>query len=730
MKRCPLLPAAILVIIIVLCGIPAIAAGALATPGCDAGNSSSCRVNPSGTFLAIPGGDDSLAGGASLLFTGSLDPIRTRYRPGEITVICDAAVTAAGRDLDRIAAVPADQRSADTTLLPLESTLADLQERATPLSFMGYVATDPAIATEGTACEVEAAQYSVAVFSRKDLYDAVKNVTPRSPDEAVLLNATLGKFQSSGLDLPDKTREEVMRLRTNLTALESQFSANLNADTSTVEFTEADVSGVPADFIKSLEKTADGRYIVPVTAPAVTAVVQGANSEGTRKAMLTAYLNRAAGENTRILEEAIVLRGQIARDTGYGSWAEYQLTDRIARDPSTVFIFLNTLKGPVVAEERKELAGLLAIKQEIDPNATGVNAWDLSYLEAIKNSRESGVDDREVRKYFPLSSAETGMFSWAGSSLGITIAEVPGSVPWAPGVTLYRISDSRNGTTLGYVYFDLLPRQGKYGWAATFPLRSGRLVNGSYVPPVSAIVANFEKPAPGTPVYMTQDDLVTLFHEFGHVTHFTLSRAPYASLSAFDTPLDFVETPSQMFQDWAYSPMVLEEISAIHPGTAGPIPPALAARVVASAQEDPGIYWGRVIAQSLTDMEYHTADGPVDVDEVYNRVYSDVMGMSSPPGSHFPATFDHIMSGYDAGYYSYLWSKVYAEDIYSEFAKGGLRNATTGARYRTDVLAPGAMQDPREMIRNFLGRNPGPDAFYARLGIGNVTSVQPDRAAG
>jgi thimet oligopeptidase len=237
-----------------------------------------------------------------------------------------------------------------------------------------------------------------------------------------------------------------------------------------------------------------------------------------------------------------------------------------------------------------------------------------------------------------------------------------------------------------------------------------------YSVPVSSIVCNFTPPVGAKPSLLLHDEVETLFHEFGHIMHQTLTRAPYASLAGTSVSQDFVEAPSQMLENWVWDKALLKKISK-HYSTGEALPDDLIQKMLDSKRYMMGYSYTRQLLFGLFDMTIHQANGPVDVTKVYNDLFKEMVGIDHVEGAHFPATFGHLMGGYDAGYYGYLWSEVYAQDMFSRFEKEGLVNSKTGGDYRRLILEKGNMEDALSLITQFLGREPNTEAFYKKLGI-------------
>ncbi|MDD1704148.1 MAG: Zn-dependent oligopeptidase [Methanoregula sp.] len=673
----------------------------------------------------LPNGPRRSAPGSPSGSGSAGEPVQLPSTPGEVTSRCDAAIADANALLDAIAAIPPGRRTTENTLLAYEQVMADFDERILPLSLTSYVSPDPAISAEGAACEQKSGTFSVGVTSRRDLYDAIRSAEPRNPNEARLAEVTLRKFVKSGLALPDDRLAKVRAAKERLTLLESEFSTNLNNEKTTIVLTQEELAGVPAEALATFTKTGAGTYIVTTKYPDYYALMQHAKRSDIRKRLYSAFVNRQADANTKLLEEAILLRQAIARELGYATWADYRVDGRMAETKENVLDFLARLKAPLRTKTQAELAGLLAVKRGIDPDATAVYPWDLLYLEEKLIQQRYSLDSEKVREYFPLDRVTRGIFDQFAGPLGVRFTELPDAPVWAPGVKLYRVGDATDGRTLAYLYLDLFPRDGKYGHTMITALRSGRELNGSYVVPVTVIIGNMRGPSGKIPSLLSHDDVVSLFHEFGHTMHQSLTTVPYASLSGTNVEWDFVESPSQAFEKWAWQPQVIEAISGNYRDPSQKMPAEMVQKIVAARDMSTGLFHSRQLVNADEDMIFHTANGPVDVTAVWRTTYAEIMGMEPIEGGHEPASFGHLMGGYDAGYYSYLWSKVYALNIFDRFRHDGLANATTGAEYRRWILSQGNMQDGKVLLKGFLGREPGVDMLYENLGIAREKVKKP-----
>ena len=645
--------------------------------------------------------------------------IRSDYAKGEVTQLCDDAISSLQSKLDKIAKTPADQRSIET-LLSFESALADFGDTTNGLTFMGYVSRDADVSKEGTDCEEKLGQLMVDIYTRRDLYDALTPAVARDSDEARLKQETLKSFEKNGLKLSDAKLQELKTLMGELSRKETKFSANLNADVSTVSFTEAELAGVPADDLARFKRSDDGKLIVTTKSTDYVAVMENAKNPATRKAMMFAYLQRGTAENTKLLEESVALRAKIAEIAGYANWADYTTSDRMAKSSAEVLSFLNGLKGKLAQRNRADLDLLLAAKKADFPSATALDQWDVTYYSNQVKKRDYNLDTEKVREYFPADVVVSGMFDVYSQLLGVKFKQVANADVWSPDVQLYEIIDSKSNVRIGYFYADFVPREGKYGHAAAFQLVSGRMIGNQYGETVSSIVANFAPPSAGKPSLLSHDEVETTFHEFGHIMHQTLTRARYASLSGSNTAQDFVEAPSQMLENWVWQPQILNLISGHYLDHSQKLPQDLLKQMLAAKDFGQGIAYTKQLLYALFDMKIHTvstANSTVDVTKTYDQLYREIVGDEPIAGGHFPQTFGHLMGGYDAGYYGYLWSEVYAQDMFSIFETGGLLSSEIGGRYRTEILERGNMKDSMDNLKAFLGREPNADAFYKKLGI-------------
>jgi Zn-dependent oligopeptidase len=327
------------------------------------------------------------------------------------------------------------------------------------------------------------------------------------------------------------------------------------------------------------------------------------------------------------------------------------------------------------------------------------------------------VDKEKVRQYFPTDLVVEQMLKIYQEVLGLRFTEIKPADAWHPDVKRYEISDSRTGVRIAQFYMDLYPREGKYKHAAAFTLVQGReLPDGSYRKPSSAIVANFDKPTSERPSLIPHSDVETLFHEFGHIMHQTLTRAQYQRFAGSNVARDFVESPSQMFQQWVWKEEVLDRVSGLASDRTQKLPKELIAKLLAARTADSGLTYLRQNFFATYDMDLHTAEELPDTTALYGKLMKEVSLIPMSAGAMPEASFTHLM-GYDAGYYGYLWSEVYALDGFSRFVKEGLLSEKVGRDYRREVLEKGSSREESASLSAFLGREPNDEAFLRNIGL-------------
>lgn len=670
-----------------------------------------------------------LPGGASAAAPGSAPgtPTQLDYTIGvaQIKANCKRELDLGGLAVEKIVAVPAGRRTFTSVVLPLENLNGDLNDRLVAETLLSQVSPDRAIRDTSLACQNDVNDFFTKITARPDLYRAVADAsasgTAKNDADRKLASLWLVALKRSGAGLAKAQRDEFVTLNQKLNALQNQFGANLGNDTTTVTMSAAQLAGLPDDFVATFKKNGD-TYIVPVNESSGGRFMESAKDPAARKIFYLASANIVAGKNVPLLQQAIALRDRIAHLMGYPNWASFVLADRMAGSPARVNSFLADLDAKLLPRARADLAALAALKSKDlgTPGAT-MNSWDVVYYDNLLRKTTYSVDSNEVRKYFPVEHVERAVFAIYSKILGVRFTQRTPANTWAPDVTQWAVTDAKSGRYIGDFYLDLFPREGKYSHFASFPLMPNRrLADGSMRPPQDAIIGNWPVAAPGKPALLSHDDVETFFHEFGHDMATMLSTAPYETLSG-GFRQDFIEAPSQMLENWVWDPQILKVLSANVEGGA-PLPDELVKKIRAARYVDDAYFTTRQIMLAAIDMIYHTSGATVDTTAVWRRVSAADTPLSTPLGVHPEASFGHLMGGYDAGYYGYLWSKVYAQDMFTAFQAGGLESPVVGARYRKDILEPARQYEPDQEVRAFLGRPMSPAAFYKEFGVAVKTT--------
>ncbi|NNF69855.1 MAG: hypothetical protein HKN01_08805, partial [Acidimicrobiia bacterium] len=415
-----------------------------------------------------------------------------------------------------------------------------------------------------------------------------------------------------------------------------------------------------------------------------------------------------------LLEEAISIRDEMAQILGAPTWAHHVMELKMAKNPDAVADFYDGIVPGLTKLRDTELEVQQGLLNADHPGET-LASWDTSFYTDQQKRTDYGVDAAEVAKYFPLEQTIDGMFEVTGDVLGLDYRRIEDAKAWHPDVLVYEISDRERGEPIAYFYADLFPRDGKFSHAAAFPIVYGRQTPDGYVKPVAAILANFTKPTDDAPSLLKHSEALTLWHEFGHILHFCLTEVDLVRFSGYDTEWDFVEAPSQIMEWWMWQPEVLQRF-ARHYETGESIPTELVDKMVAARDLNTGMFNMRQVMLGKLDLAMHATTGEKDLDAI-NREANTYTGLPFYEGTFMPAGFGHLMGGYDAGYYGYLWSKVYGDDMFSVFQSEGITSPEVGRRYRSEVLARGYSRDAIDHLRAFLGREPNGDAFLRNLGI-------------
>ena len=646
------------------------------------------------------------------------------YRAQDLAPAEAAARVKLEKDLAALIAIPQEERTFENTIMGYERAFDNYGNALGMSGFLSYVSTDKQFRDAANDLQMQISQYMVDVATRRDVYKAIREYTdtnPRlDPVQAKLVKEMLIGFKNSGMDLNDADLEKFKALNKEKAEYIIKFDKNIQEYKDPLAVTQEQLRGLGEDYIQKLSKTDDGKYLVTLDYPDYVPFMQNADDEQARKELEFKFNRRGGQENVELLEKTLTLRREIARLLGYKNHAELRLEDRMAKNPKTVMAFLKDLQKKLKPLGKKEDKEMIAYKNsKTGKNSRTLYSWESGYWSNKFRKENLELDSEKIKEYFPSQVVIDGMLDLFGGVFGITFEPVDIPV-WHPDVKAFKIKDKASGELVAYFYMDLYPREGKYKHAACFGLVEGEeKQDGTYQIPFVAIVANLNKPSGDTPSLLKHSEVETLFHEFGHVLHNALTKAKYSAFSGTSVSWDFVEAPSQMLERWAWDPQVLKKISK-HYKTGEALPDDLIKRMIAAKNFGAGGMYLRQDFFAQYDMTLHTADTTPDTTKLYFELTKKIRGLPLTKGTIPQASFGHIMGGYDAGYYGYLWSEVIAEDFFGEFKKNGIFNPETGLKFRREILEKGGTLDEEKMVENFLGRPADNKPFLKSIGLENL----------
>jgi thimet oligopeptidase len=640
--------------------------------------------------------------------------------PEQLEAGISKAIADAEVILDELIAVRS-QRTFENTLRPLDHIGDILAHANNDFYFMGYVHTDKDVRTAAKAAEERVSKWASEIYFRDELNQAVSEYA-RTDDAAKLegehgrlLEFVLRDLRHAGHELDPETRARVKELTQRIIELEVRFQQNIDEWDDWISVTREDLEGMPESWIDGLDVDEEtGRYKVTIAYPHLIPFLENSPRRDLRERLRFKFNTVAVDDNRKILEEALQLRQEIAEAFGLPTWAHHRLESRMAKTPDRVKEMYDELYEPLSAGAEGEVAAVARLL-EAETGDTIVQGWDWAYYDTQQRKTDYGVDNFEVAQYFPLQQVLDGMFELTSEMFGITIKRSDDFDTWHEDVQLYVMHEGETGEEIARFYLDLFPREGKYGHAAEFPLIPSRLLeDGSYQNPMCAMVANFTKPTRDQPSLLQHGEVVTLFHEFGHVLHQNLGRTELARFSGTNTERDFVEAPSQIMEHWTWRPDVLKRF-ARHYQTGDAIPAELVDQLVAARNLNRAMFQLRQMAYGWWDQQIHA--GP---DRDLDAIYAEGSRISKVPpheGTFALASFGHLMGGYDASYYGYMWAEVFGDDMFSRFEHEGVTNPDVGRAYREKVIGRGGALDANAILVDFLGREPSNEAFLRKLGI-------------
>ncbi|MFU1556307.1 oligopeptidase A [Aeromonas sp. A04] len=674
-----------------------------------------------------------------LLTMDSLPPF-SQIQPDQV----QAAVTQAIADCkQKISDVLAqrDPHTWDSLIAPLEEVNDRLARVWSPVSHLNSVLNSEALRAAHDACLPLLSEFQTYVGQHEGLYQAYRELA-ESDDFPLLSGAqrkeiqnTLRDFRLSGIGLPAEAQQRYGEIQARLSELASRFSNNVLDATqgwTRLVTDEADLTGLPQSAQAAARQLAEQKgqqgWLFTLDIPSYLPVMMYADNRELRAELYEAFTTRASDQgpnagkwdNSAIMTELLSLRRELARLLGFSNYAELSLATKMADKTEQVVGFLSDLAAKSLPQGKAELEEIRTFAAE-QHGQSELAAWDLPYYAEKLKQHKFSISDEQLRPYFPANKVVKGLFEVVRRVFGIKVRERLGIDTWHPDVRFYDIFDAEDELR-GSFYLDLYAREHKQG-GAWMDVCLGRRYrqDGSLQKPVAYLTCNFNGPVDGKPALFTHNEVVTLFHEFGHGIHHMLTRIDVAGVAGINgVAWDAVELPSQFLENWCWESEALAFISGHHE-TGEPLPADLLEKMLTARNFQAAMQMLRQLEFALFDFRLHQEFDPAKPDQIpalLSEVRSQVAVMTPPAFNRFQHSFSHIFAGgYAAGYYSYKWAEVLSADAFSRFEEEGIFNPATGQSFLKNILEKGGSKEPMELFRAFRGREPKVDALLRHSGI-------------
>jgi Zn-dependent oligopeptidase len=630
------------------------------------------------------------------------------------------------------------ERNYNNTILPLESVGDFCTIQAHSINYLTNFHVSKEIRDKGTEIETELAKHGVELSMRKDMYDAfntyyngVYNVEKAylSAEKNKCVNDTNICYKRMGMNLPKSERDEIQKIKEQISELSNNFQNNVNNENTKINFTKTQLNGVPDSWFDShtpIDGTED-TYELTLKPHDFITVMDNCKNRQTRHDIAKISSRKCVDENSPIFKEILGLRTELANKLGYKTFADYNCELNILNTGDKIMEFENNLHDILKDQYVTDIDNVkkFALTQDND-TVESFESYDTRYYDKLYKETHCDFDSEEVRKYLPLDNVIEKMFSIFQSILGLSFIKTENDNVWHSTVQFYQVIDSSTLENIGYFYLDLFPREGKFQHFAIFPLSGGfetsdnQYFNSDSVPSVGCMACNF--PENET---LKFDDVITLLHEFGHMMHLLCCNTKLSVNTSFGVTIDFVETPSQLLEFWAYSPKVLKFLTK-HVDTGESIPDELMEKLYFSEKLNKSIHYIGQLFYGCVDIKVHTLTcqeaRDIDPAKVFAETKKEFTGFDVFEGSNGFSSFCHLISGYCAGYYSYLRSEAYSANLYHRAFKGHEFDKEVGMRYRKIILERGSSLPERDIMVEFLGEELDDKYFVDGLKIEQNTS--------
>ncbi|MCA9000271.1 MAG: Zn-dependent oligopeptidase, partial [Planctomycetes bacterium] len=625
---------------------------------------------------------------------------------------------ASRRHLDEFLALPEDTDPVEV-LVAFNRIGAPLNGWRQQATVFQQVHPDAAIREMGAKLEQEVHAFRSSLELNRDVYDRLGRLT--LPEDARFqvrrfLEKSLSEYRRNGVDKDEDTRERVKRLQEDLLALGQEFDKNIVSGSTTLQVKggHAELKGLPQDFLDAHPEDENGAVTLRTDPSDYQPVLMYCESARVREDMVRVYNSRAYPENLEVLDRLLAKRWELARLLGFDNWADYATDNKMIGSGQAVADFIQRVVDRAMDCGKAEYDQLLAAKRQLEPGADTVHAFDTTFLMECVKREQFAFDSQALRPYLAYDRVQAGILRTAETLYGIRFVPRPDVATWHADVQPFDVLDGEK--VIGRFFLDMFPRDGKFKHAAVMDLRDGlREGHGqTEIHPEAALVCNFTRPTGSDAGLMLHGEVTNFFHEFGHLMHIMLSGRPtFFGFGAFGVEWDFIEVPSQLFEEWAWDPKVLSTF-ARHVETDQPIPAELVERLRQAEEYGKAMGVLRQMFLATLSLEFHRQDpAQLDTTEVVFRLRPEITLVEELEGTHFHAAFGHL-NWYSAIYYTYMWSLVIAKDIWSAFEEDPMDPEVAG-RYRRQVLAKGGGLDAKDQVNDFLGRDYRFDAWEAWL---------------
>ncbi len=633
---------------------------------------------------------------------------------------------------------PSGSRTYGNTLKALENLSRELDFAMGVAGHLESVATNPELRTAYNNVQEPVSEFYSSIVMSEGLWKAIREFSSTEearnldPVRARFLKKTSDDFRRHGAELGPEQKKRLTEINSELARITTKFGQNVLDATNAFEYyieDERDLAGLPDSAIRAARAGAEqkGRpgWRFTLQAPSLMAVLTYLDSGSIREKFYWASNTRAASgelDNRPVISRILELRAEQARLLGFRNFADFVLEDRMAKNGETAWNFIEELRRRTEARFAAENEDLRKFKVEtLGRDEGALKPWEVAYWAEKQRRALYDFDEEELRPYFPFPQVLDGMFEIARRLYGVTITPTDTLPVWHPSVRAFTLHD-RDGTHLGSFYTDFFPRETKRGGAWMDALLTGEPGPAGFTPHLGLICGNLTPPVGGEPALLTHMEVQTIFHEFGHLLHHLLSRVPVRTLSGTHVAWDFVELPSQIMENWCWEREALD-LFARHWRTGETIPAGLYRKMVRARNFRSAAAMMRQLGFATVDLALHirydtARDG--DPVEYARRVMEPFAAAPLPEGYAMIAAFTHLFSSpvaYAAGYYSYKWAETLDADAFSRFRREGIFNGKTGGDFRRHILSRGNSDDPLELYRRFMGRDPDPDALLDRSGL-------------